>query len=312
MNSITKIALAFLAILVMSLAGGYFYFESKFAPPENYLTVSGMAENVPMTWLPGNGNPHVALLLPIQISGVEQTLYMQVDFGSPVTVLYKKTLKSVWEKLQQPIQFVDSSRSLPFSFDVKGMNISSASFRLLNHGEAVDFDDPTAVHVIGTIGTDLLEKKTTVLDFENSQCSFVGDLPGDDFTSFRFKKRRILMPAKIGSQELELLYDSGTSGYELITSKDEWEKYKVGEEGKRTENGNSWGTTLKVISARADQLIQFGGRQLRLSEVTYIEGTSLVQNLLMMLSGMDGMIGNKLFLHHTLILDCKNERFKIE
>ena len=137
-------------------------------------------------------------------------------------------------------------------------------------------------------------------------------MTGDGFTSFRFKKRRILIPAKIGSEELELLYDSGTSGYELITNKDEWEKYKSGNDGIRKENGNSWGTKLAVISAPADQPIQFGDWQLRLSEVTYIEGTSLVQNLLMMLSGMDGMIGNKLFLHHTLILDCKNERYKIE
>jgi len=58
--------------------------------------------------------------------------------------------------------------------------------------------------------------------------------------------------------------------------------------------------------------IKIGNLQRQLSEVTYITGTSQLQNFLMKQSGMQGMIGNKLFLNHKLILDCKNEKFKIE
>jgi hypothetical protein len=32
----------------------------------------------------------------------------------------------------------------------------------------------------------------------------------------------------------------------------------------------------------------------------------------MKLSGMQGMIGNKLFLDQKIIIDCKNEKFKVE
>lgn len=108
------------------------------------------------------------------------------------------------------------------------------------------------------------------------------------------------------------MYDSGTSGYELITQKEVWEKYKTKNSIIKTEKGNSWGNTLAVFSASANKKIHFGSLALKLSEVTYIEGTSDLQKFLMKRSGMQGMIGNKLFLNHKLILDCKNEKFKLE
>ena len=130
--------------------------------------------------------------------------------------------------------------------------------------------------------------------------------------AFDFEKRKLLFPAKIGDEKLKLLYDSGTSGYELITSEEEWNKYRLKNKDIEFESGNSWGNKLNVISAPAKANIYVGGAILNLSEVTYIEGTSQIQNILMKLSGMEGMIGNKLFLNNTLIIDCKNEKFKVE
>ena len=80
----------------------------------------------------------------------------------------------------------------------------------------------------------------------------------------------------------------------------------------KTEKGNSWGNTLSVFTASAKKKILFGNLELNLSEVTYIEGTSELQKFLMKRSGMQGMIGNKLFLNHKLILDCKNQKFRLE
>jgi predicted metallopeptidase len=72
------------------------------------------------------------------------------------------------------------------------------------------------------------------------------------------------------------------------------------------------GNTLTVISAPAKKTIEIGLTNLNLSEVTYVEGTSTVQNILIRFSGMQGMVGNKLFLNQILIIDCKSEKFKIE
>ncbi|MBL0735404.1 hypothetical protein JI750_00775 [Flavobacterium sp. GN10] len=312
MKLFKKIAFVFLAIIVLFLIGGYFYFQKKFTPPENYLNVSGVAENIPAKWISSNGNSHSALLLPVKIKEINQTFYMQFDSGSPITVFYKKSVESIAAKFQNQLIICNENSSISTAFTIGKMNISSDNFEVLNYGEKINFDDLKAVDIIGTIGTDLLEKRVTVLDFKNNQCSFIEKIKEDDFTDFEFKKRKILIPSVIENEKLKLLYDSGTSGYELITTKEIWQQYRNKNSKIKTEKGNSWGNTLSVYSASAKKKIQFRKITLNLSEVTYIEGTSDLQKFLMKRSGMQGMIGNKLFLNHKLILDCKNEKFKLE
>ncbi|RYJ39635.1 hypothetical protein NU08_1304 [Flavobacterium anhuiense] len=312
MKLFKKIAFVFLIIIVLFCLGGYFYFQKKFTPPENYLKVSGIAENIPIKWISSNENPHSALLLPIEIKGINRTFYMQFDSGSPVTVFYKKSLESIAEKFQNQLKIDNENSSIYSAFKIGKMNVASNDFGILDYGEKINFDNPNAENIIGTIGTDLLEKRITVLDFKNSQCSFIEKIKEDDFANFEFKKRKILIPSVIENENLKLLYDSGTSGYELITTKEIWQQYRNKNSAIKTEKGNSWGNTLSVYSASAKKKIQFGKVTLNLSEVTHIEGTSDLQKFLMKRSGMQGMIGNKLFLNHKLILDCRNEKFKLE
>lgn len=312
MKLFKKIAVGFLVIIVLFLLGGYFYFQKKFTPPENYLKVSGIAENIPIKWISSIENAHSALLLPIKIDGINKTLYMQFDSGSPTTVFYKKSLESIAEQFKNQIKIDLENNQISTNFTMGKMNVSSNIFEVLNYGEKVSFEDSKAENIIGTVGTDLLEKRITVLDFKNNQCSFTEKIKEDDFTDFEFKKRKILIPSIIENKKLKLLYDSGTSGYELITTKEIWQKYRIQNSVIKTEKGNSWGNTLSVYSASAKKKIQFQKVLLNLSEVTYIEGTSDLQKFLMKRSGMQGMIGNKLFLNHKLILDCKNEKFKLE
>jgi hypothetical protein len=312
MKVFKKIATVFLVVIVLFLLGGYFYFQKKFTPPENYLKVSGIAQNIPIKWISSDGNSHSALLLPIKMNGINQTFYMQFDSGSAVTVFYKKPLESIAQKIQNQIKIDAANNFISTAFTIGNMRVASNTFEVLNYGEKINFDDPKAENIIGTIGTDLLEKRITILDFKNNQCSFIEKIKEDDFTDFEFKKRKILIPLNIENEKLKLLYDSGTSGYELITTKEIWQQYRNKNSALKTEKGNSWGNTLSIYSASAKKKIQFGKVILDLSEVTHIEGTSDLQKFLMKRSGMQGMIGNKLFLQHKLILDCKNEKFKLE
>ncbi|OXB03139.1 hypothetical protein B0A81_18780 [Flavobacterium plurextorum] len=312
MKVIKRILLIFSAIIVLSLAGGYFYFDNKFSPPENYLKVSGNAVNLPIKWISDGDNQYTALLLPVQIKGIEKTFYMQLDFGSPITVFYKKPIQSIQEKFAKKNQFKHTQKYISSSLRMDNLNISSKNFQILDYGKKVDFDNPETLNIIGTIGTDLLEKKTIILDFTKSLCSFKDYSITKDFTPFEFKKRKLLLPARIENQSLKLLYDSGTSGYELIVNKEEWQKYRTKNSKLKIEKGNSWGNVLTVISSAANKEMELGNTKLKISEVTYIEGISKMQTFLMKHSGMQGMIGNKLFLNHKIIIDCKNERFKIE
>ncbi|KFE97593.1 hypothetical protein [Chryseobacterium luteum] len=312
MKIFKKIALSVAVCIVLLLLGGYLYFDKKFTPPENSLAVLGIAQNIEIRWDSAAGNSHAAVLLPVRLKGIHRTFYMQLDSGSPTTLFYKKSMESIQEKFRDQIKFNKQEKQISVQFSTGNMNIASDRFELLDYGSSINFHTAETNNIIGTIGTDLLEKRIIVLDFKNGVCSFIENTDEKDFEAFEFKKRKILLPSEVENQKLKLLYDSGTSGYELITNKEEWEKYRTSNGNIKKEKGNSWGNILTVISAPADRTIRIGSRGLKLSEVTYIEGTSKMQNLLMKSSGMQGMTGNKLFLNHKLILDCKNKKFKVE
>jgi hypothetical protein len=311
MKIFKKILLTVIVLLVISSVGGYFYFNNKFTPPENYLTVKGVSEKIPLKWISSENNPNVAILLPVKLEGISQPFYMQLDFGSPTTLMYSTALKSIQSKFPSVIDSKEDSQRASLRFQLGEMKVSSDTFKVLTYGKVIEWKIE-ATNIIGTIGTDLLEKRQITLNFKEDYCLFDINENKNGFTAFEFEKRRLLFPAKIGNKNLKLLYDSGTSGYELITNQREWEKYRVKGGKTKSEKANSMGNTLTVISAPAKKTIEIGLTNLNLSEVTYVEGTSTVQNILIRFSGMQGMVGNKLFLNQILIIDCKSEKFKIE
>jgi hypothetical protein len=312
MKTIKKILLGLLVISALASFRWHHNFDQLSTPAESNLTVSGISGNIGIKWVEIGNNPHGALLLPVQIKGIKKTFYMQLDLGSPSTILYKKSLQSIPPELLDGVPFNKNANHIAMNLILKRMKISSKSFRVLDYGDKLDLENPKAVNIIGTIGTDLLEKRIIILDFRNRRCSFTDKVKENGFTPFEFKQRRILIPAKIENENVKVMYDSGASGYQLITSKEIWENYRIPTGKLLSEKVNSWGDTLSAISAPANKQIHFGATKLRLSEVTYIEGASALNISMMTRSGMQGMIGNKLFLKNRIVLDCKNQMFKIE
>lgn len=315
MKTLKKIVFIAFVVITILMISGYIYFDKKFSPPKNYLTIEKSADEIPIKWVSNQISDISAMLLPIQIAGIQETLYMQFDLGSPSTIFYLKSLKSLQSKYPGKIAFQEKLNQIGLVFKMDEMKISSNEFRLLNYGKAIDWENDNALNIIGTIGTDLLEKRVVTLDFKNHNCSFnsnFSDSELSNFSDFKFNKRRILLPAIIDKQELNLLYDSGTSAFELVTNKENWLAYAEKNGKTTTSKGNSWGNKLTINTKPADKRITIGNKNLKLSEVTYIEGTSATQNMLMRLSGMEGMIGNKLFINQIVILDCRNEKFKVD
>lgn len=299
MKTFKKIALSLLIIFSGLLIGGYIYFECKFSPPANTLTVSGNSGNIPIKWSKDGENNYAALLLPVRLKNIDKILYMQLDTGSPTTVFYQKALESIHLKSIE-------------DFTLDTMKVSASEFPTINYGKEMNFENPTTPFIIGTIGNDLLEKRIVILDFKNKRCSFTDSINENGFSNFQFKKRKILIPAKIGNENLKLMYDSGTSGYELITHKEQYEKYRIPKSKTKQEKGNSWGKILTIYSSSTNQKITLANTPLPISQITYIEGVPEIQQKLMKFSGMKGMLGNKIFLNHSLILDSKREKFSIK
>ncbi|MEZ7505335.1 hypothetical protein [Flavobacterium sp. Arc2] len=51
MKILKKIMLTFMVVLVLAVLGGYIYFDQKFTPEKNYLTVENESGSIPFAWL---------------------------------------------------------------------------------------------------------------------------------------------------------------------------------------------------------------------------------------------------------------------
>lgn len=303
MKTFKKIMLGFLGIIFLILICGYFYFENKFTPEKNYLLVQNESGKIPITWLGNNKN---VLLLPIRFSGNPKTYYLQFDTGSPYTQFYKNSIKNIKE-----IKLANDRIST--SFFLGKSKISSDKFKIFNNKKN---DEKDSLEIIGTLGSDILENRKTLFGFKENNMEFNLNKNPENFSKqlsdFSFKKRRIIFPAFLKGQKRKFLYDSGTSAYELLTTKEEWEKLKNPDSEIVTEKGKSWNNILTTFTAKCNQKIGFKNVNLLLNEVTYVEGFSQSQYSMMKLSGMSGMLGNKIFLKNTIFLDCSKNKFAIE
>jgi hypothetical protein len=308
-----KFLLGLIALLIISSVSGYFYFDHKFTPPANQLEVSKHQDTLAIKWISNEDSEFAALLLPIRIKGISNIFYLQFDLGAHSTIFHENSLLSINQKY--PVLFSDiDNEKKPFQFNLGEILVSIPNLKRINYGKKINWE-PSSINIIGTLGSDILEHKVTVMNFNEHLVSFRNHFPNEiskeSILDFEFEKRKVLLNGKVNNERTQLYYDSGSSAFELITNKEQWEKLSISGAVEQTYKANSWGKTLKVHTIASDGIIQFGDVNIPLQHVTYIEGTSFVQNLLMYFSGMGGMIGNKLFMDKVLILDARNQKYAV-
>jgi hypothetical protein len=321
MKLLRNICLSILALLVLSSAGGYFYFKQQFKAPLNQLVLPKGEYSIPIRWLADSTGsqprPYAALLLPVTLPGCSRTFYMQFDLGAPYSLFYKGKLETIAQNFPE-VQFKereDSAYLLDFPFRLGGMGMKASEIKVINYGgTAVDWNDTTGIEIIGTIGADLIERKVLVLDYPQGVVVLIDEVPATlaaqaKFSNLTFDERRVVLGATINKQETKLLFDSGTSAFELLTDKATWSSLAKKNAPVRQYGVNSWGNTLQVHSVASEQEIAFGDTVVPLNHVHYIEGTTFVQQTLMRFTGMGGMVGNQLFLDKVIVLDTRNHRF---
>lgn len=303
MKVLKKIVFTFLVILIFAALGGYIYFDQKFTPEKNYLTVDHESEFVPFTWL---GSEKNVLLLPIHFSNDTITYYLQFDTGSPYTVFYSNSIKKI-------SQISVNKELAKTSFYIGKTKITSDKFKIYNHGNDNNID---SLKIIGTIGADILENRKTIINFKENYIALnLSKVPSQfqvKLFDFKFKKRKIIVRGTLKGQKEKFLFDSGTSAYELLTNKEVWENLKLPNSKISIEKSQSWDKILTTYTANCNQKIQFDNHTIPLNNVTYVEGFSQAQYSMMKFSGMTGMLGNKIFSNNSLYIDCTQNKMGIE
>ncbi|MFD2787501.1 hypothetical protein [Hymenobacter rubripertinctus] len=322
MKTFFKILSALVMVLVLSGVGGYFYMRQKFAPPANQLVISALPATGTLRWQADTvakiAVPHAELLVPVRLPNCPRTCYLQFDTGAPYTLLYARQLAALAERYPHlaPALAVQENVVPEFRFALGSSQVKVGQARVLLNGAGQLPADSLAPFIIGTLGTDVLEGRVLVLDYAAGRFTLGHEVPPalaarTHFAPLTFPERRVLLEAGVDGESRQLLFDSGSSAYTLITSQQNWQRMALPGAPARTDTTNSWGKKLLVHTVPTAARFRFGATDLPLGTVTYMEGMNLMQQMLTRFSGLEGMLGNEPFVGGTLILDVKGGRYGV-
>ena len=291
--------------------------------PPNRLSIGADRGDMPITW-GGIARPaplppleHGAILVPVSFPGVTgKPLYLQFDLGTPTTVLYA----AKWASLAPRIgagHASDAERVDNLKFTVGTLPVSAAELQVRKtSAKPIDWTSD-AVEVVGTVGSDIIDGRIVLLDFKadaiviSRHRSAVAKV-GTVFAPFRYVQRRVLMPGAVNGEAGDLVYDSGSSAFALITNEETWRKLARAGAVPVQFPVRSWNSTLTAHVVGTDARITLGKVSLPVREVSRIEGASFLQEAGMRAFGIAGMVGNELFIGRRLILDTGRQEFAVE
>jgi hypothetical protein len=323
MKVLFKTLLAIFALFVLSSIGGYFYFRKKFQAPANQLVVTRLPATCSFTWeadtLEHRAMPHAALLVPVRLPGCPRTCYMQFDTGAPYSVLKSNALAALRAKYPatRTALLPDGDTVHNLGFTLGQSHVLARKIKVLHYANARQVPaDSTEAFVIGTLGADLMDGRVLVIDYADQRFTLGTSVPDSlarraAFVPLEFKERRVLLNAGLQGKPQQLLFDSGSSAFALLTSQNNWQQMAQLHAVALTAGVNSWGKTMTSHTVATAASLQFSGLDVPLRTVTYIEGTGFTDQMLMRFSGMGGMLGNEPFSQQTVIFDVKGGRFGV-
>jgi hypothetical protein len=296
-----------------------FIVTGSYAQPlaPNQLVLPEGNQTIPFAWkadsLNGKWDQHTAMLIPVKLPNCPKQFYMQFDLGAPSSLLYRNKLKDISARYPGSVQLNDTASMLKaFSFRAGKVNILAKEIMVKQFSQSRLNWDKNSVEVIGTIGSDLIDDRTVMINYPRQQISLSTQRPVTpdlQLTDFIFARRSILLPAIIRGKKKMLYFDTGSSAFELLTDKETAESLAAPGAVAAKYPVRSWDKIMTANTLATNDSIEIAQLKIPLAATTYMEGFSNSQVSQMMKMGIGGMTGNKLFLDYILVLDTRNKKF---
>ena len=287
--------------------------------PENFLSFPNKTYELDFQWqgdsLHGGWEPYAAMLLPVTLPGCSQRLFMQFDLGSPSSVLYNAKLLDIHAKYPKAITLTDTTTALQnVSFKVGKMPVLASAITVRQVGaRSVPGSSWKEPVIIGTLGTDVIDGRVVAIDYPRKRLTLYPGLPKSiqpsELSGFVYTSRSVLLPATIKGKQTMLFFDTGTSGFELLTDRSTYQLLSSPGAIEKEYQVRSWNRFMTAHSSASSDSLMISSKQIPLRMVTYMEGASSAQIDQMIKLGIGGMIGNRLFLNSILVLDTRNKKF---
>jgi hypothetical protein len=269
----------------------------------------------------------LAINIPVSIDGLPHKFKMQFDLGAVTTVIYGNSIAKYLDKYSEFNNKIDSTKSFIINgkknpmFKNVGLSLGNVSLGERNIGYFKDYGEPiptdsiytsTEKH-IGTIAPDLFKDKYLIIDYPNKRICVTKNLPRKlakvDFQACSITSGRVTIPLTINNKVENLMFDSGSSMFSLITSEENANQISVINIVDSL-SMNSWGDNITVYGKEITSEVKFGKTILQPSNVYYSKNEMIAEFFKQ--QNIWGITGNAYFLDKIVIIDYKNSRFGIK
>jgi hypothetical protein len=286
---------------------------------------------IPFEWVSdsvsGKYFDKLAINIPVSIDGLPHKFNMQFDLGAVTTVIYGNSIAKYLDKYSGFNNKIDSTKSFIINgkknpmFKNVGLNLGNVSFGERNIGYFKDYGEPiptdsiytsTEKH-IGTIAPDLFKDQYLIIDYPNKRICVTKDLPRKlakvDFQACTITSGRVTISLTINGKVENLMFDSGSSMFSLITSEENANQISDINIVDSL-SMNSWGDNMTAYGKKITSEVICGKTILQPSNVYYVKNEMIAEFFKQ--QNIWGITGNAYFLNKIVIIDYKNSRFGIK
>jgi len=256
-----------------------------------------------------------SLFIPVQIKGIDKKLFMQLDLGANISLLYGKTLNS-FEQLDSLLKTKHKTyKAKHYMQDVlieinQGTSIKANQIRILNNFGSEFID--TSFVVIGTLGYDIIGDQKLIIDYKNDRIALTKTIPVElenkltYISNVDLEKFPIILPFILNGKKVRLLYDTGSSLFPLITGTNRLNKYAKHQSVDTIFGLSSWGKISKTYKVKDAARLKLGDFDFGNIDVY---GNKDLNRLKLMGKYLYGFTGNVNFDKMIVVIDRKDNKF---
>ena len=135
-----------------------------------------------------------------------------------------------------------------------------------------------------------------------------------EFVPLEYKNRKILLTLNVSGTSQKYIFDTGSSLTPITTLDENFFNLVKGESTKPTDTLylNSWGKKVPFIGAKINKPVKISDQPISIADkkIYYTSSESIRKTLNEI--GVEGIIGNDLFINDKIVIDLVNNRFGIE
>jgi hypothetical protein len=288
-------------------------------------------EWIPFDWVgdsvSGKYFGKLAMTVPIKLDDLPNKINMQLDLGAYETVIYGNSIKPYLEKYSELNSKIDTTLKFRiqsqtnYKFRNVSLKLGEVSFGVHNIGHFKNFGDEipkdsintNSEKNIGTIGPDLFDNKILIIDYPNQRLAVTTELPKQfskaQFQQYKIKDGRIRIPLKINGKDEDVMFDTGSSLFALITTRQKANQISTTPIVDSLKI-SSWGDFYMVYAQTIKSKVFFGKQRLNKANVYFDDRKS--NEDFYKDEEIWGITGNAYFLNNVVIIDYKNKRFGVK